>query len=163
MNADSRVMRHMPARLGTEESAAFVARIRRHFDEHGVGLWAVEVVAGDAPAPFVGFVGLMHVPFDAPFTPAVEIGWRLAAEHWGRGYATEGARAALAHAFGPLRFAEVVSMTVMENERSWRVMERLGMTRPAEDDFDHPRLPEGHPLRRHILYRLRAPARPTDP
>lgn len=155
MNADPRVMRHMPGVLGPEESAAFAGRVRRHFDEHGYGLWAVEVVGGEL---FIGFVGLMHVPFDAHFTPAVEVGWRLAAAHWGRGYATEGARAAVQHAFGTLGLPEIVSMTVQANERSWRVMERLGMTRSPADDFDHPRLPEGHPLRRHVLYRLRAGA-----
>jgi len=158
MSADPRVMRHMPGLLGAEESGAFVSRIRKHFGEHGYGLWAVELVNGP---PFIGFVGLMHVPFEAHFTPAVEIGWRLAAAHWGHGYATEGARAALAHAFGPLGLREVVSMTVLANERSWRVMQRLGMSRSPADDFDHPRLPEGHVLRRHILYRLAAPAAAT--
>jgi ribosomal-protein-alanine N-acetyltransferase len=153
LNADPLVMRHMPGVLGAEESAAMAARVRGHFEEHGWGLWAVEVAGGE---PFIGFVGLMHVPFEAHFTPAVEIGWRLAAAHWGHGYATEGARAALRHAFGPLGLREVISMTVQANERSWRVMERLGMTRTPADDFDHPRLPEGHPLRRHVLYRLRA-------
>jgi ribosomal-protein-alanine N-acetyltransferase len=155
MNADPLVMQHMPKVLSAQDTAELVARIVRHFDEHGFGLWAVEVLGGP---PFIGFVGLMSVPFEAHFTPAVEIGWRLSAAHWGHGYATEAARAVIAHAFGPIGLQELVSMTVLQNERSWRVMERLGMTRSASDDFDHPRLPEGHPLRRHILYRLRAPA-----
>jgi RimJ/RimL family protein N-acetyltransferase len=150
--AEPRVMRHFPKTLTPKESGELAARIRAHFEEHGFGLWAVEV---PGTAPFIGYVGLTHVAFEAHFTPAVEVGWRLAAEHWGRGYATEGARAALQHAFGPLGLREVVSFTVPANERSWRVMERIGMTRSPADDFDHPRLPEGHALRRHVLYRAR--------
>ena len=142
---------HFPSVLSRQESDAQVARIRKHWDDHGFGLWAVEIEGG---APFVGFIGLQHVPFAAPFTPAVEVGWRLAFDAWGHGYATEGARAALAHGFGALGLREIVSMTVTSNERSWRVMERLGMRRALGEDFDHPRLPEGHSLRRHILYRV---------
>jgi RimJ/RimL family protein N-acetyltransferase len=134
MNADARVMEHFPARLSREETEALVGRLRAHFEQHGWGLWAVEV---PGVAPFVGFVGLTTVPFSAPFTPAVEVGWRLAFEHWGLG------------------LAEVVSLTVPSNLRSRRVMEKLGLHRSPADDFDHPRLPEGHPLRRHVLYRLR--------
>jgi len=150
LNADSRVMQHFPAVLSRVESDAQATRIRKHWDDHGFGLWAVEV---DGGAPFVGFIGLQRVPFDAAFTPAVEVGWRLAFEAWGYGYATEGARAALGYGFGALGLREIVSMTVPSNERSWRVMEKLGMKRAHGEDFDHPRLPEGHPLRRHILYR----------
>ena len=105
-------------------------------------------------APFVGFVGLQLAVFAAPFTPAVEVGWRLARAYWGRGYATEVARAALADGFGRLGLDEIVSFTVPGNTRSRAVMERLGMTRNPEDDFDHPSFAEGHPLRRHVLYRL---------
>jgi ribosomal-protein-alanine N-acetyltransferase len=108
--------------------------------------------------PFAGFVGLQHTAFDAHFTPAVEIGWRLAASAWGRGYATEGARVAMAWAFEKLGLEEIVSMTVPANRRSLNVMEKLGMTHDPRDDFDHPRLPEGSPLRRHVLYRLRRAA-----
>lgn len=151
LNADRRVMEHFPSVLSREESDAQAARIRKHWDDHGFGLWAVEVAGG---APFVGFIGLQHVPFAAPFTPAVEVGWRLAFEAWGNGYATEGASAALEHGFGPLGLREIVAMTVPSNERSWRVMERLGMKRAHGEDFDNPRLPEGHRLRRHILYRV---------
>jgi RimJ/RimL family protein N-acetyltransferase len=106
-------------------------------------------------ADFIGFVGLSVPSFQAPFTPCVEIGWRLAHEHWGRGYATEAARAALAFGFRDLALEEIVSFTVPMNRRSRRVMERLGMTRSAADDFEHPALPEGHALRPHVLYRLR--------
>jgi RimJ/RimL family protein N-acetyltransferase len=164
LNADSRVMQHFPAVLSREESDAQAARIRKHWDDHGFGLFAVEVVGGASwhasgahlalRRGFVGFIGLQRVPFDTAFTPAVEVGWRLAFEAWGHGYATEGARAALDHGFGALGLREIVAMTVSSNERSWRVMERLGMKRAHGEDFDHPRLPEGHPLRRHILYRV---------
>jgi len=153
LNADPRVMEHMPGVLDRAASDETAARIRRGFAERGWGLWAVAV---PGVAPFIGFTGLQPVPFDAHFTPAVEIGWRLSRESWGRGYATEAARAACAHAFGEIGLDAIVAMTVRANVRSWSVMERLGMTHSPDDDFDHPRLPEGHPLRRHILYRLAA-------
>lgn len=151
LNADPVVMEHFPGTLGREASDVMVSRIEGHFVEHGYGLWAVEVVDGP---PFVGFVGLQRVPFEAHFTPAVEVGWRLAAEHWGHGYATEAAREALRYAFAEAGLREVVSMTVPGNLRSRAVMERLGMARDPQDDFDNPRLPEGDPLRRHVLYRV---------
>ncbi|MES1239233.1 MAG: GNAT family N-acetyltransferase, partial [Chloroflexota bacterium] len=128
---------------------------------NGFGLWVVEA-AGDGT--FLGFTGLTRPRFDAPFMPAVEVGWRFARHTWGKGYATEAARAALGFGFEVLGLEEIVSFTSPANERSWRVMERLGMTHDPADDFDHPRLPEGHRLRRHLLYRLpRAAweARPT--
>jgi ribosomal-protein-alanine N-acetyltransferase len=151
INADPRVMEHFPAPLGAAESDALLERIRAHFAERGFGLWAVEVPGGP---DFIGFVGLSVPGFEAPFTPCVEVGWRLAAEHWGRGYATEAARAALAFGFGSLGLAELVSFSVPANARSRRVMERLGMRRDPAEDFDHPALPAGHPLRRHVLYRI---------
>ncbi len=156
LNADPAVMEHYPSVLSREESDAAAARIRTRFADAGWGLWAVE-----APgiAPFCGFVGLQDVPFEMHFTPSVEIGWRLARAFWDRGYATEAARAALAHAWDTLAVGEVVAMTVASNVRSQRVMQRLGMTRDAADDFDHPRLPEGHRLRRHVLYRISSPRR----
>ncbi|HEY2252727.1 MAG TPA: GNAT family N-acetyltransferase [Planctomycetaceae bacterium] len=151
MSADQRVMEFFPKLLDREESDALAARVSEHFDQHGFGLWAVE-----APgiSDFIGFVGLSVPRFEAHFTPCVEIGWRLAYEHWGCGYATEGAQAALDFAFDRLQLDEVVSMTVPANRRSWTVMERLGMKRSPDDDFDHPLLAEGHPLRRHVLYRI---------
>ena len=155
LNADPRVMEHFPAPLSRAETEAAVARIRAHFTQQGWGLWALEV---PGVAPFVGFVGLMTVSFSAPFTPAVEVGWRLAPAHWGHGYATEGARAALDVAFHRLRLPAVVSFTVPANVRSRRVMEKLGLRHAPADDFEHPRLPEGHPLRRHVLYRVRREA-----
>jgi RimJ/RimL family protein N-acetyltransferase len=156
LNADAETMRHFPAPLSRAASDALALRERARLAARGWGLWAVE--APEA-APFVGFVGLAEPGFEAHFTPAVEVGWRLAREHWGRGYATEAARAALAFAFAELGLDEVVSFTSPLNVRSRRVMERLGMAHAPDDDFDHPRLPEGHPLRRHVLYRLRRPGR----
>jgi RimJ/RimL family protein N-acetyltransferase len=155
LNADPRVMEHFPATLSREESDARIAAIEAHFEQHGFGLWAVEILN---VAPCAGFIGLSIPRFEAHFTPCVEIGWRLAAEHWGRGYAAEGARAALAFGFEHLGLAEIVSSTVPGNLRSRRVMEKIGMTHDPAVDFEHPLLPEGHALRRHVLYRV---ARPT--
>ena len=152
LNADPAVMEHFPAPLSRAESDAFAAQVRREMDERGFGLWAVEA---PGVAPFAGFTGLAVPRFDAHFTPCVEIGWRLAREHWGRGYAPEAARVALAHGFGPLGLDEVVSFTAAGNLRSRRVMEKLGMTHAPGDDFEHPNLPPGHRLRRHVLYRIR--------
>lgn len=151
LNTDPRVMAHFPARLSPEESDAVAGRIMAGMERRGFGLWAVEV---PGVAEFIGFTGLSVPGFEAPFTPCVEIGWRLAAAHWGRGYATEAADAALAHAFGPLGLREVVAFTVPANRRSRAVMERLGMTHAPAEDFDHPNLPEGHPIRPHVLYRI---------
>ncbi len=152
MNADPEVMRYFPDRMTREQSDALVDRICAHIDANGWGLWAVEVVGG---APFIGFVGLSAARFEAPFTPAVEVGWRLTPTAWGRGYATEAARAAVAYGFEELALDEIVSFTTVANTPSRRVMERLGMTRDPADDFEHPRVPEGDRTRPHVLYRLR--------
>lgn len=154
LNADPAVMAHFPAPLTAAESDALAEAIAAKMAAHGFGLWAVEI---PGVAPFAGFVGLSVPTFTAPFTPCVEIGWRLAAAQWGRGYATEAAGAALAHAWGPLALAEVVSFTTAGHTRSRAVMERLGMRHHPADDFDHPGLPAGHPLRPHVLYRLARP------
>ena len=151
MNADPRVMEHFPGTMTRAESDAFVERMEGHFAEHGFGLWAVEV---PGEAELIGFVGLAVPRFEAHFTPAVEVGWRLAAEWWGRGYATEAAREALRFGFEDAGLAEIVSFTAPANERSRAVMRRIGMTHDPADDFDHPALPTGHRLRRHVLYRL---------
>jgi len=151
LNADPEVMRYFRAPLSRAESDARVQRIRGHFDQHGFGMWAVEV---PGEAPFIGHVGLAWVPFEEYFTPCVEIGWRLARAYWGRGFATEGAAAALDFAFDRLGLAEVVAFTVPANLRSRRVMERLGMTHTAGEQFDHPSIPQGHEIRRHVLYRI---------
>jgi ribosomal-protein-alanine N-acetyltransferase len=152
MNADPRVMEFFPACLSRAESDALARRIVAGFVERGYGLWAVEVpgVAG-----FIGFIGLSVPRFEAPFTPCVEIGWRLAAPYWGQGYAVEGAQVALAFGFLDGGMDEIVSFTAATNMRSRRVMERLGMTRDPAEDFQHPGLPEGHELKAHVLYRLR--------
>jgi RimJ/RimL family protein N-acetyltransferase len=149
LNGDPAVMRHFLKPLSREESDAWAARMCRHFEAHGWGFWPVEL---PGTAAFIGVVGLIHVAFEAPFAPAVEIGWRLAPAHQGRGYAEEAARLALAYGFGPLGLASIVAFTPPANMRSWRLMERLGLVR--ESLFDHPRLPEGHPLRPHLLYRI---------
>jgi RimJ/RimL family protein N-acetyltransferase len=144
-------MEHFPRPLTREESDAFIDRMEKHFGDHGFSMWAVEVFSTGS---FAGFVGLLVPRFRAHFTPAVEAGWRLAREHWGRGYASEAARAALAFGFDELQLEEIVSFTVPDNVRSRRVMERLGMTHDASDDFEHPGIPAGHRLRPHVLYRL---------
>lgn len=129
-----------------------VARIRAHFAEHGFGYWVVEIAADGG---FAGVLGFSVPRFEAHFTPCVEMGWRFLPSCWGRGYATEAGRAAIAFAFEQLRLAEIVSFTVPANVRSRALMQRLGMVRDLAGDFEHPLLPEGHPLRRHVLYRLR--------
>ena len=154
LNSDPEVMEFLPKLLSREESDERVRSIREHFDLHGFGLWAIEVRGAES---FVGFVGLSVPKFEQPFTPCVEIGWRLTRAAWGKGYATEAAQCTLEFGFTQLGLKEIVSFTVPANQRSRRVMERLGMTRDLAGDFEHPLLPEGHPLRRHVLYRLPAP------
>ena len=153
LNADPRVMEFFPALLTAEESDQAIARIERHFDLHGFSLYAAELIEAQT---FIGFIGVSIPMFDAPFMPAEEIGWRLAFDYWGRGLATEGARAVVRHAFDELKLASLVSFTVPANLRSRSVMENIGMVHDPAGDFDHPRLPQGHPLRRHVLYRLHA-------
>jgi RimJ/RimL family protein N-acetyltransferase len=153
MNADPRVMEFMPSLLSLEESNLLVDRIKAHFREHGFGLFAAELRKDHG---FAGFIGLSIPSFRAPFTPGIEIGWRLAANYWGQGLATEGARAVVRYAFEGLRIEHLVSFALPGNIRSRRVMVKLCMTHDPSDDFDHPGLPEGHPMRRHVLYRLHA-------
>jgi RimJ/RimL family protein N-acetyltransferase len=155
LNAHPEVTRYLPAPLSRAESDALAARIRAELAERGFGLWALE---SPGEAPFLGFVGLSVPAFQAPFTPCVEVGWRLAWRFWGKGYATEAAAGALAHAFGELGMREVVSFTTVANAASRRVMEKLGMRRDPREDFGHPSLPPGHPLRPHVLYRIRRDA-----
>jgi len=147
MNADSRVMRYFPKRLSPEESVEFLGRIKREFAVYGYGLFAVRERTG---GHFVGFVGLHRFDFDADFAPGVEIGWRLLPEYWGQGYAPEMAAACLAYARDTLHLKEVFSFTAVQNRPSERVMQKLGMCRVKE--FDHPAVPAGHPLSRHVLY-----------
>jgi RimJ/RimL family protein N-acetyltransferase len=154
MNADPEVMEHFPARLTRAESDGLVDRIEAQFDRLGYSLWALEVRES---GEFIGFTGLALQTFEAPFLPAVEIGWRLARPAWGHGYAIEAARWAARYAFEEAGLDGIISMTAVPNVRSQAVMRRLGMTRDPAEDFDHPRVPEGSPLRRHVLYRLRRP------
>jgi ribosomal-protein-alanine N-acetyltransferase len=148
-NADPVVMRFLGGALSREQSDAYAARAEAHHTEHGFCKWAVE-----APgiAPFIGAVGLSHVLFQASFTPAIEVAWRLNRRFWGQGYATEAARAAIEDGFKRIRLKEIVALTTLDNIASQRVMQRLGMTRSIE--FDHPRYAIDHPLCRHVLYRL---------
>jgi RimJ/RimL family protein N-acetyltransferase len=150
LNADPRVMEYFSNTLSPKESNAIIDIIEKRIDKNGFGLWATELKSSRI---FVGFIGLNVPGYTLPFSPCVEIGWRLAFEHWGKGYATEGARAALTFGFEKMRLAEIVSFTTERNIRSRRVMEKIGMVREVAGDFDHPQLPEGHPLRRHVLYR----------
>ncbi|WP_327005541.1 GNAT family N-acetyltransferase [Dactylosporangium sp. NBC_01737] len=201
LNADPEVMRYFPRPLTRAESDMMVDRIEASFDEHGYGLWAVDVVESGPTGPgtgsgpgsgagsggFIGFVGLAWQRFPAHFTPALEIGWRLARHAWGHGYATEAAVAARNFAFRPAAadtagaagaagavaggaaaaggaavygagMDEIVSMTTRTNEPSQAVMRRIGMTRDPADDFRHPNLEPDHPLVEHVLYRLHRPA-----
>ena len=154
MNSDPEVMRYLLAPLSQEESVAMLARLRAGITERGWGLWAVEV-----DGELAGYTGLAAPSFTAPFTPCVEIGWRLRRRFWGRGLATAAARLAEHYAWEQLKLHELVSFTVPANERSRRVMERLGFTRDPGGDFLHPRVPEGHSLRPHLLYRKKNPLR----
>ena len=157
MCADPQVMRYFPKSLSRLESASVIGRFRGHFAEHGYGFWALERKATGA---FIGFTGLSQIGFKAPFGPAVEIGWRLSRDAWGHGFATEAATAVLDLAFGELGMPELVSFTTVGNVRSRAVMARLGMRHDPVDDFEHPSLPVGHPLRTHVLYRLAPTDRP---
>lgn len=152
LNADARVMEYFPATLSTRESDALARAIEGHIEQNGWGLWAVEVPGVTA---FAGFTGLSRPRFEAHFTPCIEVGWRLDPAFWGRGYATEGALAALRFGFETLGLDEIVSFTTARNAASRRVMERIGMTHDPVDDFDYPGWPVGHNLRRHVLYRKR--------
>lgn len=155
INADPRVMEFFPSTLTREESDQLIDSIESHFDNRGFGLFATENKADHA---LIGFIGLHVASFQAHFTPCVEIGWRIAAPYWGKGLATEGSREVIRFAFEWLKLESLVSFTVPENIASRRLMEKLGMTHDPKDDFDHPRLPPGHRLRRHVLYRLKNPA-----
>jgi RimJ/RimL family protein N-acetyltransferase len=152
MNADPEVMRYFPSTLTREESDRQIDRIVERTASRGFGFWAVEIPGVTA---FAGFIGLSVPGFDAPFMPCVEIGWRLSRAQWGHGYATEGARASLRYGFETLGVTEIVAFTAVGNARSRRVMDKIGMTRDLDGDFDHPLVPVGHPHRPQVLYRVR--------
>jgi RimJ/RimL family protein N-acetyltransferase len=151
LNADPLVMKHFPSTLSRQESDALFEQVEAAFQQNGFGPWAVEVTN---VAPFIGFVGLSVPRFKAHFTPCVEILWRLAAQYWNCGYATEAARATLRAGFDVFQLKEIVSFTVPANLASRRVMDKIGMRHDEADDFDHPSFPDGHPLKRHVLYRI---------
>jgi ribosomal-protein-alanine N-acetyltransferase len=154
MNSDPAVVKFLLKPLSLDESNALIVRIENHFDQHGYGSWAVEEKATGC---LIGFTGLVSPSFETHFSPCVEIGWRFAKASWGKGYATEAARAALEFGFGPAGLSEIVSFTSPANVKSIAVMERLGMKRDFSGDFEHPRVPVGHPLRPHVLYRISSP------
>ncbi|MBD2747824.1 GNAT family N-acetyltransferase [Microvirga sp. BT688] len=151
LNADEHVMRFFFKMRSREESDQEARWLDERFDLDGFGPWAVEA---PGVAPFIGFVGCWRTVRELPFTPAVEIGWRLDAPYWGKGYAGEAAMASLRDVFNRTDLSEIVAYTASQNEPSRRVMEKLGMTHDAMGDFDHPAIPEGHPLRRSALYRI---------
>lgn len=151
INADPAVMEHYPAVLSRQESDALADRFSGILENRGFGFWAVEEKAS---GKFIGFIGLAIADFKAHFTPCTEIGWRLARSAWGQGLAPEGAKEALRYAFQDLHNDEVVSFTTVGNKNSMRVMEKIGMSRDPRDDFIQTRLPAGHPLAPHVLYRL---------
>ena len=160
LNRDPAVMAHFPSPLSPRASDALLERFMEHQTREGFGVWALELVASEifpehcTHGRFIGFTGLSRVSFSAPFCPAVEVGWRLLPAYWGRGYATEAAHASLEYGFDTLKLREIVAFTTPGNLRSRRVMERLGMEHDPADDFEHPGLPDAHPLRKHVLFRM---------
>jgi RimJ/RimL family protein N-acetyltransferase len=152
MNADKRAMEFFPSVLSEQESNTLAEKIQQELTEKDYGFWAVEVVDGP---PFIGFVGLHYQDFTAPFTPCIEIGWRLTCEHQGKGYALEAAKKVIQYAFNTLKLKEIVSFTTPDNKRSWGLMKKLGMTHNPLDDFHHTKLPKNNPLSFHLLYRLK--------
>jgi RimJ/RimL family protein N-acetyltransferase len=151
LSGNPHVMRFFDRTRTRDECAAFIERTRQTIDNYGFGIWALELIDGD---PFIGFVGFFRTSEEFSFGPAVEIGWRLAEAHWGKGYAPEAAQAALADAFSRLDTDEIIAMTAIGNLPSRRVMEKLGMGHDPAETFDHPRIPVGNPARGHVLYRL---------
>lgn len=151
MNSDPQVMEFFPRTATFEQTATMVHTIETAFAEDDFGLWAVTL---KDTGKFIGMVGLCKPKFEAHFTPCVEVGWRLDKHYWGKGFASEAAEEALRDGFERIGLTEIVSMTSMLNERSMRVMERIKMTRNPEDDFEHPLVQDGHPLKPHVLYRL---------
>jgi RimJ/RimL family protein N-acetyltransferase len=151
MNADQRVMEFMLGKMTKEETRQSIEGIKKHFDAHGFGRWAVEIADS---GKFIGFVGISIPPYTLPFSPCVEVAWRICPEEWGRGYAPEAAKEALRDGFERVGLEEIVSFTTLTNLKSRRVMEKLGMQHCPDQNFDHPMVPEGHSLRRHVLYRM---------
>lgn len=154
MNCDPLVMEHFPRILDEKSSGKLMDRFQKHLKEHGYGMYAIERTEDNE---FVGFAGLAEVPFAASFTPAVEIAWRFDYEYWGLGYGMETGKAVLDHAFKKLDMKEVVAYTVHDNMRTIDLLERLGMTRDPDGDFDYPGMRKDHPLGHFVLYRAQRP------
>ncbi len=152
MNSNPKVMEYFPSLSSSEESNEMIRRFQKHIEEQGFGPWAAELKSS---GEFIGFIGLVTVGPQFPFSPAIEIGWRLTPQYWGQGLAPEGAIEVLQHAFNPLALEEVVAMTAKLNLPSQRVMQKIGMSYQEKDDFDHPKIEVAHPLCRHVLYRVR--------
>ena len=150
LNQDPKVLEFLPGPLSHNQVAEFIKKMNAQLEKKRYTLWATEL---KETQEFIGFIGLNEVDFEAHFTPAVEIGWRLDSRYWGKGYSTEGANAALEYGFNKLGLSEIVAFTVLENKRSIRVMEKMGMIRDFEGDFRHPKLALEHRLSQHILYR----------
>ncbi|MEM6768490.1 MAG: GNAT family N-acetyltransferase [Bacteroidota bacterium] len=153
MNADPKVLEFFPSLLSEDQSNASVHRFKDHFSEQGFTFFAVDTLNDQA---FIGFIGLYRISFESFFTPGIEIGWRLAKGVWGKGYATEGALTCLAFAFERLGERQIYSFTALQNKRSERVMQKIGMERIGE--FDHPKVPAESGLRKHVLYKIEKPA-----
>jgi RimJ/RimL family protein N-acetyltransferase len=154
INQDFKVMEYFLNLVSKDETLSFIDRIFKHQDAYGYSLYAVEL---KSTHEMIGFIGLLHrtkAELNVSFNPSTEIGWRLSSKHWGKGFATEGAKAVLEYAFNVLDLPEVVSFTVTENKKSRRVMEKIGLTHNPDDNFDHPKVPDYSPLKRHVLYRL---------
>lgn len=152
INHDPLIMEYFPRTLDAKDTDKLVERFQKHFKKYGYGFYALELKES---GEFIGFVGINHVEIDVPFKPAVEIAWRLDYEYWGQGYATEAAQAVLRHAFSELGLKEVVAYTVFDNNRAIHIIEKLGMKRDPKGDFSYPKLPDDHPMSRHVLYRLK--------
>ena len=151
INQDPKVMEYFPGLQDLETTKIFITKVNNHFDKHGYSLYAT---ARKDTNEFIGFIGLLVADFEAHFTPATEIGWRLSSKHWGKGFATEGAKAVLDYAFKELEIPEIVSFTAEGNAKSIKVMQKIGLQHNAGNDFDHPKLDDASPLKRHVLYRL---------
>ena len=151
LNSDPRVCEFLPNVLSQEETLTSVIKIQSHFKEHAFGLFAVELISTKT---FIGFVGLKYFSFDSHFTPSVELAWRLSWENWGQGLATEAAQKVTQYGFETLGLPEILAITAKNNQRSRRVMEKLGMFTNEDENFLHPLLEYSHPLAEHVLYRF---------
>lgn len=151
INQDLKVMEYFPSLQDVDMTKNFIDKVNAHFENHGYSLYAA---VRKNTNEFIGFIGLLIADFESHFTPATEIGWRLSSNHWGQGFATEGAKAVLDFAFRELKIPEIVSFTAAGNAKSIRVMQKIGLQHNEADDFDHPKLDDTSPLKRHVLYRL---------